>query len=54
MATKRQVVAQLSTDDIKLVAEAALAGATEKNFNSADLRKIKRAARLLRTVRAAQ
>jgi hypothetical protein len=54
MATKRQIVAQLSTDDIKLLAEAASAGATKANFNSKDLQAVKRAVKLLRTVRAAQ
>lgn len=54
MATKREVVAQLSTDDIRLVAEAAEAGAKKTNFNAADLKKIKRSVKLLRTVRAAQ
>lgn len=54
MATKREVVAQLTTDDIKLLAEAAAIGAKKANFNAKDLKRVKRGVELLRTVRAAQ
>lgn len=54
MATKREAVAKLSTDDIKLVAEAAEKGATSANFNAKDLKAVKRSVKVLRTVRAAQ
>lgn len=52
--TKRQMVAQLSTEQIQLVAEAAVAGASIKNFSAADVRKIKAAASKMRKVKGAQ
>lgn len=54
MAYKRDVVAQTSSDDLKLVAEAAEKGATIKNFNSKDLKKINRVVKLIRTIKGAQ
>lgn len=52
--TKREAVAQLKAEDIKLLAEAADAGTSIKNFNTADMKRVKRAVKLLRKVRAAQ
>lgn len=54
MASKREAIAQLSTEDIRLVAEAAEAGAKKANFNAKDLKAVKRSVKILRTVRAAQ
>lgn len=54
MASKREAVARLDTDTIKLLAEAAEKGADIKHFNAADLAKIKQGIRVLRSVRGAQ
>jgi hypothetical protein len=47
MATKRKVIAQISVEDLHLVAEAAEAGS--KGMETKQARKVKRAAKLLRT-----
>lgn len=55
MATKREAVAQLTVEDLKLLASAADEGVKSSGiFLPKDQRKIKRAAKILRTVRAAQ
>lgn len=51
---KRQAVAALTTEQIQLIAEAAQAGATIKNFSAADQRKVRAAVKVLRKVRGAQ
>lgn len=54
MATKRQIVAQLTTDDLKLLAEAAEKGDTIKTLNSRDQKRVRRAVKLIRTIPGAQ
>jgi F0F1-type ATP synthase epsilon subunit len=51
MATKREVVAKLSHDELKLLAESAEEGA--KTFPPREQKRIKRAVKLLKTVKAA-
>lgn len=51
--TKRQLVAQVSTDDLKQLADAAEKGATSKNYKPGEVRKIKRTIALVRKVKAA-
>lgn len=52
MSTKREVVAQLSTEDLKLLANAAEIAI--KQGMVVQERKVRRAIKLLRTVRAAK
>lgn len=50
--TKRQVVAQLSTEDLKLLADAAAAHVGKSKGK--EFARVRRAVKLLRSVRAAQ
>lgn len=56
MATKREIMVQLTPEVLKLVADAADAGvkAAPDTFGRKNTAKIKSAAKLLRTVRAAK
>lgn len=51
---KRQLVASVTADDLKLVAEAAEKGATIKDFKGADLKRIKSVISKIRKVQGAQ
>lgn len=50
--TKREAIAQLKADDIKLLTEAAELGLSD--FSTKDQKLIKRAVKVLRSVRAAK
>ena len=50
--TKREMIAQLRADDIKLVAAAAQVGAEE--YTATEQKRIKRAVKILRSVKAAK